>query len=70
MSNTLWTLAGVIALHLGKLHPFEKLLVFLIAFGPFVVLGLVVYFVRKRDIAEEEEAERLAAEQSQQQPPD
>ena len=69
MSNTLLTLAGVVALHLGKLHPFEKLLVFLIAFGPFVVLGLVVYFVRKRDIAEEEE-ERLAAEQSQQQPPD
>ena len=48
-------------LHMGNLHPVEKGLVGLIAFGPFVVLGIVVYVVRKRDIAEEE-AERLAAE--------
>ena len=47
--------------HLGQLHAMEKVLVGLIAFGPFVVLGFVVYLVRKRDLAEEE-AERLAAE--------
>ena len=50
----------IVALHLGKLHPIEKLLVAAIAFGPFVVLGIVVYVVRKRDIAEEE-AERAVA---------
>lgn len=48
-------------LHLGSLHPVEKLLVAAIAFGPFIVLGIVVYVVRKRDIAEEE-AERRAGE--------
>ncbi len=40
-------------LHLGALHPFEQLLVALVAFGPFVVLFVVVYVVRRRDIAEE-----------------
>jgi hypothetical protein len=43
--------------HLGELHAVEKGLVALIAFGPFVVLAIVVHVVRKRDIAEEE-AER------------
>ena len=47
--------------HLGQLHAVEKVLVGVIAFGPFVVLAFVVYLVRKRDLAEEE-AERLAAE--------
>ena len=42
------------ALHLGGLHPYEQALVLLIAFGPFVVLGVVVYVVRKRDLADEE----------------
>jgi hypothetical protein len=53
--------AMVVLWHLGHLHPIEKLLVGVIAFGPFIVLGIVVYVVRKRDLAEEE-AERLAAE--------
>ena len=52
----------LVLLHMGKLHPIEKFLVGAIAFGPFVILAIVVYVVRKRDIAEEE-AERLAAEQ-------
>jgi hypothetical protein len=55
----------IVLMHLGKLHPIEKLLVGGIAFGPFVVLAIVVYVVRKRDIAEEE-AERLAAENGDQ----
>jgi hypothetical protein len=42
------------ALHMGALHPYEQALVLLIAFGPFVVLGVVVYVVRRRDIADEE----------------
>ena len=41
-------------LHMGALHPVEKALVLLVAFGPFVVLFAVVYVVRRRDIAEEE----------------
>jgi hypothetical protein len=41
-------------LHLGSLHPFEQLLVALIAFGPFVVLFVVVYVLRRRDVAAEE----------------
>ncbi len=49
--------------HLGELHAIEKVLVGLIAFGPFVVLAIVVYVVRKRDLAEEE-AERKAADSS------
>jgi hypothetical protein len=42
------------ALHMGPLHPVEQLLVLLVAFGPFVVLFVVVYVVRRRDVAEEE----------------
>ncbi len=44
----------VLPLHLGALHPFEQLLVALVAFGPFVVLFVVVYVVRRRDVADEE----------------
>lgn len=39
-------------LHLGSLHGYEKALVALIAFGPFVVLFAVVYVVRRRDARE------------------
>jgi hypothetical protein len=35
--------------HLGDLHPFEQALVALLAFGPFVVLGVVVALQRRRD---------------------
>ena len=41
------------ALHLGELHAYEQWLVALIAFGPFVVLGIVVYVVRRRDTDDE-----------------
>lgn len=41
-------------MHLGALHAYEKALVALIAFGPFVVLGVVVYVIRRRDVAAEE----------------
>jgi hypothetical protein len=51
MNNLLLALAP---LHMGALHSYEKLLVALIAFGPFVVLIAVVYAVRRRDLAEEE----------------
>jgi hypothetical protein len=48
----------VVVEHLGGLHPFEQLIVVVVAFGPFLVLGFVVRAARRRAIAEEEEAER------------
>ena len=43
------------ALHLGSLHPVEQALTLALAFGPFVVLGIVV-LVRRRHHAVEEPA--------------
>lgn len=37
--------------HMGALHPYEQVLVLLLAFGPFVVLGLVVWHRRRQDAA-------------------
>ena len=53
MSPAIVALFG--ALHLGGLHPLEQLLVYGLAFGPFIVLGIVVYVVRKRDLADEDD---------------
>ncbi|WP_257955361.1 hypothetical protein [Nocardioides sp. B-3] len=39
-------------LHLGSLHPFEQALTLLLAFGPFVLLALVVRHRRRRDHAD------------------
>ena len=41
-------------LHLGALHPYELVLMLVIGFGPFVVLGVVVSVLRRREIAREE----------------
>jgi len=43
----------VTPLHLGDLHAYEQALVMVIALGPFVVLGIAVHVVRKRDLAAE-----------------
>ena len=40
------------ALHMGALHPFEQALTLLLAFGPFVVLGLVIWFRRRQEADE------------------
>ncbi|MBD8868741.1 hypothetical protein [Nocardioides donggukensis] len=40
----------VAAWHLGQLHAYEQALVLVIAFGPFVVLGIVVGVLRRRDL--------------------
>ena len=47
----------LIAMHMGALHPFEKILTLLLAFGPFVVLGSVVA-VRRRHEADDERVQR------------
>lgn len=44
----------VLPQHLGGLHPIESVLVALLAFGPFVALGVVVYVQRRRDDREDE----------------
>lgn len=36
-------------LHMGALHPVEQLLTLLLAFGPFVVLGAVVWWRGRSD---------------------
>jgi hypothetical protein len=40
--------------HMGSLHPIESVLVAVLAFGPFVALGIVVYLQRRRDDNEDE----------------
>ena len=40
--------------HIGGLHPVETALVALLAFGPFVALGVVVFLQRRRDDREDE----------------
>jgi hypothetical protein len=36
-------------LHFGALHPYEQALTFVLAFGPFVLLGAVVWWRRRED---------------------
>jgi hypothetical protein len=39
--------------HLGRLHAYEQALLAVIAFGPFVVLAVVVYMIRRRESRED-----------------
>ncbi|GAB6986743.1 hypothetical protein [Nocardioides pyridinolyticus] len=49
----------MILMHMGALHPVEKLLTLALAFGPFLVLAAVVLIRRRHDRAEESrEAQR------------
>lgn len=43
----------MIPLHMGALHPVEQALVLVLAFGPFVLLALVVWLRRRADRREE-----------------
>ena len=43
----------MVSWHLGALHPIEQALTLLLAFGPFVILGIVLA-VRHRTVAAEE----------------
>ncbi len=44
--------AAVLPLHMGALHPFEQALTLLLAFGPFVVLGVVIWRRRREEDSE------------------
>ena len=39
----------LIALHMGAMHPVEKVLTLLLAFGPFLVLAAVIVVRRRQD---------------------
>jgi hypothetical protein len=43
------TIHGVTPLHLGDLHPYEQALTLLLAFGPFVVLAVVIVIRSRQD---------------------
>ena len=45
-------------MHLGSMHPYEQALTLVLAFGPFLVLGLVVVLRRRADDREAERAGR------------
>lgn len=45
-------------LHMGALHPIEQALVLLLAFGPFVVLGIVIVLRRRSETGESDQRER------------
>jgi hypothetical protein len=44
-------------MHLGALHAYESVLVYALAFGPFLVVGIVVWVLRRRDVRAEQEAD-------------
>jgi len=39
---------------MGAMHPFEQVLTLILAFGPFLVLGIVIVVRRRMDRLEEE----------------
>jgi len=44
----------MILLHMGALHPVEKVLTLVLAFGPFLLLAAVIMIRRRQDAAEDE----------------
>ena len=54
----------MVPLHMGSLHPYEQALTLLLAFGPFVVLGLVVWRRRGEDARAVQEEDPAAPESS------
>jgi hypothetical protein len=48
----------VTPLHLGALHPVETVLTLVLAFGPFLLLGVVIVVRRRQDRREGEQGQR------------
>lgn len=48
----------VTALHMGALHPVEQVLVLVLAFGPFLLLALVVWLRRRAERREDAQADK------------
>jgi hypothetical protein len=51
MNVTVW----LPALHMGAMHPYEKALTLLLAFGPFLLLAAVIVVRRRHDALEDAE---------------
>jgi hypothetical protein len=49
----------LIVLHMGALHPYEKVLTLVLAFGPFIVLGAVIAVRRRHEAHPEDRPEDL-----------
>ena len=47
------TVLPLAPLHMGALHPVEQVLVLVLAFGPFLLLALVVWLRRRAERREE-----------------
>lgn len=45
----------MVPLHLGALHPMEQALTLVLAFGPFLVLGVVIVLRRRQEEEDPEE---------------
>ena len=45
----LTALPTVVAEHLGKLHPYEHALVWLLAIGPVLLLAVTIWIAHRRD---------------------
>lgn len=54
MTSVPWSLA---LQHMGELHAYEHLLVYLLAFGPFLLLALTIWISRRRNAREHEQSE-------------
>lgn len=52
------TAPHVTALHMGALHPVEQALVLVLAFGPFLLLALVVWLRRRAEHREDAQADK------------
>ncbi|WP_157538404.1 MULTISPECIES: hypothetical protein [unclassified Nocardioides] len=61
----------MIPLHMGALHPAEQVATIALAFGPFVVLGIVIMIRRRAELEEErQEAARVAPGNDEARPSD
>ena len=50
--------AQFLVMHMGALHPYEKVLTVLLAFGPFLLLGVVIVHRRRREAADADSDEK------------
>ncbi|CAI9409355.1 hypothetical protein [Nocardioides sp. T2.26MG-1] len=55
----------LVAQHMGALHPVEQALVLLLAFGPFVLLALVVWLRRRAERREDSLAQSQTGDQAE-----
>ena len=39
----------MVPMHMGALHPYEQVLTLVLAFGPFLLLGAVIWHRRRQD---------------------